>query len=121
MCVSRRSVTFDIYVSKGIRKASGRMRIALGPVQLSGFPPEIREEVRQCFLSPQPFHGLKHFGVPDGYSPASFRRSYIHRRIAEHTTIDGVTDYAGVIKFTAHLSNKTVEAWYLPDLAAMHD
>jgi hypothetical protein len=113
-------VVFDLRVTKGIRRANCKKRITLMQKHLN-FPPEILEEVADTLESGKLLK-MKHFPI-DGssvYTVASFRRNYVWRRIKE-CTIEGVTDYTSVCKYTGHLKGDTIEAYYLKDLHELDD
>lgn len=118
----RPRIVFDLRVSKGIRKANNKRRITLTDM-LSGIPREMLDELARTFEPEDsevaPFADLTHFKVPDGYTPASFRRNFVHRALALHTDCNGVMDLAAVCTQTAHLNTKTLEAFYLPDLRVL--
>lgn len=130
-----RSVTFDVLVAKNIRVAKNRRRINLRRMHLYVFPSRLwrvfavgwsgprNEKPLAACSSASVNAALRKAQAPylalgeRAFTTNSFRRNFIHRRIAEQTDpVSGLVDYAKVAAFTGHLDARTIEANYASDV-----
>lgn len=124
-----RSVSFIVRIAKNIRKAKLRRRINLVHRHLQYIPQGLFAEFTNFWRGDgkdAPLQdvdvgdvnrALKDLCALDGererpYTSNSFRRCFMHLRIAECTDEDGTVDYERVSKFTGHLDARTIEAFY---------
>lgn len=124
--VEQRRVTHDLWVTKGIRRATARRRVVVPMELTAALSVETFERLARMWSGAKDSRPFAHISTAEintalrdlggGLTTNSFRRNYVHR-VLRFCTEDGVCDFERASKFTGHLRSDTLQAFYVEDLS----